>query len=157
MCAAGAPFNRSHPRLRLGQKPLITLPMFDSYMALLRRLFGDTGALSAYLVLRRVGIILGVLGALAIAAIAIYFLVPGEVPLDHERYEIAQVDRLEILDGDARFGVVANVTLTDGTSLRLVASEGRVAQSVGDTACVEVQRNPENGQIHHRLVHIADC
>ena len=79
------------------------------------RLFGDTGALSAYLVLRRVGfaLVLAVTGV-AIAG-AVYLLVPDEPELDHIGYQLAVVDRLEVLDGDARFGVVANVTLPDGT------------------------------------------
>ncbi|MEX0279580.1 MAG: hypothetical protein AB3N13_00170 [Arenibacterium sp.] len=131
--------------------------MFDRYMRLLRRLFGDTGALSAYLILRRVGLWLAVLGSCALAAFAVYFLVPENVALDHERFETARVDRLEVLDGDARFGVVANVTLPNGTTLRLVASEGRIAQSVTETACVEVQRNPETDQLHYRLTHLSDC
>lgn len=131
--------------------------MFDAYMQLLRRLFGDTGALSAYLMLRRVGfaLVLAVTGV-AIAG-AVYLLVPDEPELDHIGYQLAVVDRLEVLDGDARFGVVANVTLPDGKALRLVATKARVAQSVGDAACVEIQRNPATGQIHHRLVVLSDC
>lgn len=131
--------------------------MFEAYMRVLRKIFGETGALSAYLVLRRFGFIAVILLVIGTGVGAVYFISSRGAEMTHVGYQLAQVDRLEILDGDARFGVIANVTLPDGASLRLVASEGRVAQSVGDTACVQVMRSPNSDQLAHRLTLLSDC
>ena len=131
--------------------------MFDAYMRLLRRVFGDQGAISAYLILRRVGygfaalLVIGVFAGLAV------FWPSGTEELELEGYELARVTQSEILDGDARFGVVANVLLSDGTSLRLVATQGAVAQEISDMACVEISRGLESGRAHYRLVRRSDC
>ncbi len=115
----------------------------------LARLLGPDRAVSAYVFVSRFGIaILCGLGFLAV--IAFLFLRPTGEP-EHEAYLTLPVVSSGPLSASDQHAVMVVVQLPDGENLRLTETEGLIARSIADTACVELRRMPRSGEARYRL------
>jgi hypothetical protein len=116
---------------------------------LLSKIVGPNHAVSVYVALRRFGmpVLLG-LGFLAVLG----GIMLTSQPRHHEHvgYVTAQVvNRIDI--GNASAGVVVDLALPDGGTLRITETEAVLVQEVTDTACLEHRRFTDNGEARYRI------
>lgn len=131
--------------------------MNEWYINTLKRIFGEKRALDAYLILGRLRWIAAAILLVALGTAVILLIPDREKQLTHVSYQSFPPAKVTLLDSDARFGIIVELNLPDGTPLRLVTTEAKVATTVDDLACIETLRSDDDGQLHYRLVALPNC
>ncbi len=120
-------------------------------LELLSKILGPHRAVSVYVFLQRRGVAL--LCALGFAGVlAILFI--SSAPEDHEHEAFHTVPVLSITpvgNNDTSRGVIASVRLPDGSVTSITTTEGEVAATVGETACVEKRVFVDSGEPRYRF------
>ncbi len=121
---------------------------------LLAKLLGPHRAVTVYAFLQTRA--LAIVVVLALLAGGALFALRGGDTLDHVAYIEARVLTTTPINGDRRNGIIADLRLPDGETLRLTETEGLIAGSLTDTACVELRRD-RSGAPAYRLRHPRRC
>lgn len=131
--------------------------MTDWYLGLLMRTFGRNRALSVYVLTRRIG--LGLLICVGLIAFGsfLYWATLRDDRLVHVDYFRADVTAITPLNNDENIGIIVDLTLPDGTAMRLVATESNITDDIDDFACVQHRRATESGKDSYRLRAMFRC
>ena len=131
--------------------------MTDWYLGFLMRVFGRDRALSAYFLTRRI-VLLSAIGATVVALGGfLYWATLRSDRLVHVAYFRADVTAIAPLNNDERVGVIVDIRLSDGTTVRLVATESHITKDIAETACVEHRKSTDSGKDSYRLRAMFRC
>lgn len=119
-----------------------------SLLDLLSKLLGPHRAVSVYAFLKTWGI--GLAFAALTLGLGATLLLRGDDAPRHVAYLQAQVLKTTPLNNDERVGIIVDLRLPDGDTLRLTETEGLIASKLDDTACLE-QRRAADGTDLYRL------
>ncbi len=92
--------------------------------------------------------IAGILGIAGMTALVLWFDPEKHV---HDGYIIAEVQGIVPTGSTYKNSFVVDVSLADGTPLRLLTSKGAVVGSITEKACLERRRTP-TGRIHRYIL-----
>lgn len=123
---------------------------------LLSRIFGPHRAVSIYVFVQRRGLaVLAVVGFVTLIS-ALFIL---NRPREHEPVAFLTLPVITAfpVGKDFSTGVIATLRLPDGESVRITSTEGPVALTVTQTACVEKRRFVDNGEFRYRLKMPRNC
>ncbi|SLN15469.1 hypothetical protein TRL7639_00258 [Falsiruegeria litorea R37] len=117
---------------------------------ILSKILGPHRAVSVYAFLQTKGI--AILGVLALVGILAGLLLTADDDThEHEAFMTVPVLSATAINGDLRSGVIASVRLPDGTATSVTSTEGPVASTVGDTACIEKRVYVQSGEARYRI------
>lgn len=116
----------------------------------LSTLLGPHRAVSVYAFLQTKG--LAIVGVVALVGIlAGLLLMSGEDTHEHEAFLTVPVLSATAINGDLRSGIIASVRLPDGSATSVTSTEGPVASTVGETACIEKRVYVQSGEARYRI------
>ncbi len=119
-------------------------------LEILSKAVGPHRAVSVYAFLQTRGLaVAAVIGFVLIAGGLLYFS-PDEHH-EHEAFLTVPVLSATPINGDLRQGVIASVRLPDGSATSITTTEGVLATTVGETACIEKRVYVETGEPRYRF------
>lgn len=118
-------------------------------LAIFSRLFGPARAVSLYLFIRQWWLGFAFVGLMGLILALLFAGSAGEP--HHVAYFKTEVVSVEPLNVDVKNGVFVNLRLPDGKELQLTETEGLIAGSITDSACLEQLESPESGAVSYRL------
>ncbi len=95
---------------------------------------------------------LAITGAVVmIAIVAGLLLLNDDGKHEHEAFLTVAVLSATPINGDLKNGVIASVRLPDGSAASITSTEGPIAQTVGNQACIEKRVFIESGEPRYRF------
>lgn len=118
---------------------------------ILAKIFGPARAVSLYVLIKRFGIPTVLLIGFA-CILAFTFLTASKDRYEHVAYvEATVLETAPLTTANTSPGVFVDVLLADGTELKLTETEGAIARTLTDRACLEQRRDTESGGMDYRL------
>ena len=114
------------------------------------KIFGPHAGVSIYIFLQRRGLILlAAAGFAGVVAWLLLFTGPEEHrPMGFMKAGV--INKFPIAGSEAN-GIIADLRLPDGEEIRINTTEGEVAKSVTDIACVEKRQFVKSGEFRYRI------
>jgi len=117
---------------------------------ILSKIFGPHRAVSIYVFLQNRGLMI-LVALVFLGGVAALLLL--NAPRDHEHVAFVTLPVISsnIPGGQIKNGVIASVRLPDGTAVSIDTSDGTIAKTVTDTACVEQRRFVGTDEYRYRF------
>ena len=116
----------------------------------LTKVFGPHRAVSVYVFMQNRGI---ALLALLAFGLGVGGLIYATAPRSHEHiaFETLPVATTMQIGNQAQNGLIVTVRLTGAETVTITTTEGEVAATVTDTACVEKRQYSDTGELRYRI------